>query len=236
MDIQREEILKLYEGLRVTDVNDGLDAIGLQNVNSMDRGIRPLWRDIDQFRHRVCGFARTARFMPTNKAIHASSREEYMKIKSDWYTYMANDKFVPEIEEGDVLVLDGATATDVGFIGSENAQKWINRGARGIVTNGGCRDTDELIKQGIPVYHAYIGRGIRPGRVELDAINIPVNVGGVYVRPGDLIVADGDGVVVVPIEHVREVAEIARGIQDSDKASRRQHYLDAGKELDFTVQ
>lgn len=233
---ERANILKLYEGLRVTDVNDGLDAVGLQNVGCLSRDIRSLWKDIDNFSHRIYGFAVTARFQPANQAIHASSLEEYKQIKSDWYQNIATSLFREIIQDGDVIVIDGATNTDVGFCGSENTFGWINRGARGVVTNGGARDTDEIIKQQLPVYCAYIGRGIRPGRITYEAHNIPVNIGGVLVRPGDLIVADGDGVVCVPIEKAVEVAAIAREIQEGDKATRRKHYEQAGLPLDFTVQ
>jgi 4-hydroxy-4-methyl-2-oxoglutarate aldolase len=105
-----------------------------------------------------------------------------------------------------------------------------------VVTNGGARDTDELIKQGVPVYCRKISRGIRPGRLELDATNVPVSVGGVYVRPGDLIVADGDGAICVPIERAEEVATWAWKVADGDKAGRRRLYEAAGMTLDETVQ
>lgn len=236
MQTERSMILKLYEGLRVTDVNDAMDAMGLQDVGCMSRDIRPLWRDIENFSHRIYGFALTVRYIPTNKAIHASSLEEYNKLKAEWYSNLASDKeWTPLIQEGDIIVIDGANIDDVGFAGSNNTFGWINAGARGVVTNGGCRDTDELIKQKLPVYSAYIGRGIRPGRLEYDACNIPINVGGVLVRPGDIVVADGDGVVVVPKELAIEVAKYAKMVQDADKAVRKKHYEKAGLDLDFTV-
>ncbi|TVX98592.1 RraA family protein [Paenibacillus cremeus] len=212
-----------------------MDAVGLQNVGIVSRDIRPLWRNFDDFSHRICGFALTARFVPANQAIHASSVEEYKQLKKHWYKEIAPRPFADFIQDGDVVVIDGATNTDVGFCGSENTFSWINAGARGVVTNGGARDTDEIIKQKLPIYCGYIGRGIRPGRIQYDRHNIPVNIGGVLVRPGDLIVADGDGVVCVPIEKVEEVAVIAREIQNDDKASRRKHYEKAGLALDFTV-
>jgi 4-hydroxy-4-methyl-2-oxoglutarate aldolase len=233
---KRKEILSLYEGLRVTDVNDGLDAVGLQNVGIMDRQIKPLWKDIENFCHRFYGFALTARFLPANEVIHASSVEEYKQTKSKWYREMAPESFKQLIQEGDVVVIDCSTNTDVGFCGSNNTFEWINLGASGVVTNGGARDTDELIKQKVPVYNQYIGRGIRPGRIIYDTHNIPVNVGGVLVNPGDIIVADGDGVVCVPIAHAIEVAKIAREIQKDDQATRKKHYEKAGLALDFTVQ
>jgi len=233
---KRKAILSLYEGLRVTDVNDGLDAVGLQNVGIMSRDIKPLWKDIENFSHRFYGFALTARFFPAQEAIHASSVEEYKQIKGDWYRNRATSLFAPNIQDGDVIVIDCLTNTDVGFCGSENTFGWINRGARGVVTNGGARDTDELIKQKVPVYNQYIGRGIRPGRIIYETHNIPVNVGGVLVNPGDIIVADGDGVVCVPIAHAIEVAKIAREIQMDDQATRKKHYEKAGLDLDFTLQ
>ena len=237
MSVNREEILKLFKGLRVTDVNDGLDAVGLLNVCIMDRGIRPLWRDIEQFKHRICGFALTVQYLPGNEAIHATSVDDYYEKRSYWYSEMSpNKEWMALIQKNDVIAIDCSTNTDVGFCGSENSQNWINHGAVGIVTNGGCRDTDELIKQQVPLYSNYIGRGIKPGRIVSNGFNKPVNIGGAMVRPGDLIVADGDGVVVVPIEKVYDVAAYARKISDGDKQKRREHYIKAGKTLDFTVQ
>ena len=237
MSINREEILKLYDGLRVTDVNDGLDAVGLQNICIMDRSIRPLWRDFENFKHRIVGFALTVQYLPTNDPIHAASVEEYLKKKDHWYSVISSNKeWTAIIQKNDVIVIDCSTNTDVGFTGSSNTYSWINRGAVGVVTNGGARDTDEIVKQQLPVYSNHIGRGIKPSRVFTSGFNKQVNVGGVLVRPGDLIVADGDGVVVVPIEKVSEVGRVARLIQDKDKESRRGHYKKAGKPLDFTVQ
>ena len=78
---------------------------------------------------------------------------------------------------------------------------------RGVVTSGGVADTDEIIKEKTPVYYKRLARGLRPGRNELESVNRPVMCGGVLVRPGDVIVADGDGVVVVPREYAESVAE-----------------------------
>ncbi len=72
-------------------------------------------------------------------------------------------------------------------------------------------------------------------RVQFDAKNVPVSVGGVQVRPGDMVVADGDGVIVVPSEVAVEVAKWAHEEHDTDKQSRRKHYEKVGKALDDTV-
>jgi regulator of RNase E activity RraA len=235
MGINREEILVLYKGLRVTDVVDGMDAVGLQDTGTMSNDIHPLWRDIENFKHCFMGFAMTVRFMPTNRALHATDIEDYKKKKNQWYKEVSEKKVYDYMQKGDVLVIDGDIKRDIGYIGSMNGYQHHLNGFVGIVTNGSVRDSDELIKQQVPIHFRVPGRGIRPGRLEFDSCNIPVNVGGVLVRPGDFVVADGDGVVVVPIEHVYEVGNFAREVADGDKASRRELYKKAGREFDFTV-
>jgi regulator of RNase E activity RraA len=115
---------------------------------------------------------------------------------------------------------------------------WVSKGAVGIVSAGGVRDTDEIIKQNIPLYMDYYkrGRGIRPGRNELESFNEPVVVGGVYVNPGDIIVADGDGVIVVPRDKAVAVADAARQELVKDKAARKRLYEELGIPMDFTVE
>jgi 4-hydroxy-4-methyl-2-oxoglutarate aldolase len=233
--VEASELLSLYEGLRVTDVCDGLDAVGLIDTCTMDWEIRPLWRDVDQFGHRIYGMAHTLRFVPTNRVVPRPQRlEEYKAWKDRWYRELAQGPKEP-IQPGEILVIDAAEVGDVGFIGSNNAQGWVNRGARGVVTNGGCRDTDELIKQRVPVYSRRIARGIRPARLEWDAENVPIACGGVRVFPGDIVVADGDGVIVVPRAHAETVAQVAWEIANADKAGRRAKYQEAGLEPDFTL-
>lgn len=234
--MENSELIKLFHGLRVTDVCDGLDAVGLIDTCTMDWEIRPLWRDTDKFTHRVYGFAHTLRFVPTNRVVpRPLPLEEYTKWKSDWYRNLSRGPIDP-LHPDEILVIDAAECHDVGFIGSNNAQNWVNQGVRGIVTNGGCRDTDEVIKQGVVVYSRKITRGIRPGRIERDAENIPVAVGGVRVFPGDIVVADGDGVIVVPIAHAEIVAKVAREIANDDKAGRKNLFEKAGLTLDETVE
>src|SRR5436305_13921037 len=112
---------------------------------------------------------------------------------------------------------------------------WKTRGAVGVVTSGGARDTDEIIKEKIPLYFRGPGRGIRPGRNEVESVNRPVTLGGVLVRPGDVIVADGDGVAVVPREHAEAVAQAAREILKAYQPARRKLYEKLGLPEDSTV-
>lgn len=144
------------------------------------------------------------------------------------------EPFVEFLRKGSVVVIDGTDEGDTGTIGSNNILGWKLRGAVGVVTSGGVRDTDEIIKQKVPLYARRLGRGIRPGRNEVESVNRPITCGGVMVRPGD-VVADGDGVIVVPREHAEEVARHARTILESDKAGRRRLYEKLGMPLDETV-
>lgn len=228
-------ILKLYEGLRVADVSDGLDIAGLQDVGLMNPEIRPLWRDTDNFAHRITGIAVTARYVPTNRRAGKMTPEEFRKWEGAWYKELSPEPFVGRLRAGSVLVIDGGEDGDTGTVGSNNILSWKLRGMRAVVTSGGVRDTDEIIKEKVPVYYRRPGRGIRPGRNEIESVNHPIMCGGVLVRPGDVVVADGDGVVVVPREHAEAVARAARQILDSDKAGRRKLYQKLGIPMDSTV-
>ena len=237
--ITDEEILDLYDGLRVVDVSDGMDFVGLADVGIMDQSIVPLWKDFDEFKHIITGIAITARYVPTKRVVDPPREyEDFRKWERDWYNTLSPETFIDSIREGSIVVLDVHGDGDTGSIGSFNSLFYIERGARGIVSNGGIRDTDEITKQKVPVYWDPMnrGRGIRPGRNELESVNKPVTVGGVLVNPGDVIVADGDGVIVVPREYAKKVAEFAWKILEKDKGGRRMMYERLGIPLDQTVE
>ena len=105
MSVNRQEILELYRGLRVTDVVDGMDAVGLQDTGTMSPDIHPLWRDIENFKHCYMGFAMTIRFMPTNRAMHAVSIEDYKKKKSQWYSEVSENSVYDHMQPGMFLLL-----------------------------------------------------------------------------------------------------------------------------------
>jgi len=231
-----EEILKLFDGLRVSDVSDGMDKVDLANVGLMDPEIHSAWKDTVHYTHRFVGIAATVRYVPTNKPI--ASRMEtkaYDKWVGDWYNKLSSEPFVPLIRKGTVLVLDDAPQGDVGSIGSNNIMGWKLRGCVGVVTDATARDTDEIATEKMPLYFRKPGRGIRPGRNEIESVNRPIVCGGVLVEPGDVIVADGDGVIVVPRAVAKEVAEYARGILEGDKTGRRQLYQKLGLPPDDSV-
>lgn len=241
-ELSNENLLKLYKDLRVTDVCDGMNMIGLHNVGLMNQSIAPLWKDIDKFEHQFVGIAFTVKYVPTKKKVTPDKPgiDAYKSWRDYWYSFYSGEPFIEEIEPGHVVVIenDGDAVTDCGSIGSNNSMVWKEQGSVGVVCSGGMRDIDQVIKQKIPVYTDYAkrGRGIRPGRNELESYNQPIMVGGVHIKPGDVVVADTDGVIVVPREKAIEVADAAREEFTIDKEARRKLYEKLGIPLDFTVE
>ncbi len=127
------------------------------------------------------------------------------------------------------------SGVNAGLMGSNNGLECKKNGAHGLVSNGGVRDTDELILQNIPFWSRFVSQSMVQGRLQYDAHNIVIEIGGVIVNPGDIIVADGDGVIAVPREKAEEVARYARKEFDNDKAGRRKLYESLGMDLDDTV-
>jgi len=233
---QDERILKLFEGLRVADVTDGMDRVGLHNIGLMSPEIHAAWKDTEHFKHRFIGIALTARYIPTNKApARFTETKAFDRWVGDWYDNLSSEPFVPLIRKGTALVLDDAPDADVGSIGSNNIMGWKLKGCVGVVTNATARDTDEIAIEKVPLYFRKVGRGIRPGRNEIESVNRPIVCGGVLVEPGDIIVADGDGVVVVPRARAKEVAEYAKATIEKDKAGRRELYKKLGLTPDDSV-
>jgi 4-hydroxy-4-methyl-2-oxoglutarate aldolase len=234
---QDARLLALFQGLRVADVTDGMDAVGLQNVGLMDPEIRPLWRDTQGYTHRFVGIAVTARYVPTQRpAAGQRTLDDHDRWAGDWYEKLSPEPFADLLRPGSALVIDDAERADVGTIGSNNILAWKLRGAVGVVTNAGARDTDEVITEQVPLYFRRPARGIRPGRNEIESVNRPVVCGGVLVVPGDVVVADGEGVVVVPRAQAEAVARYARKILEGDKSGRRGLYEKLGLPKDKSVE
>jgi regulator of RNase E activity RraA len=220
---ENRQTLELYKWLRVADVSDGMDVVGLQDVGTVHQDIHALWKDTQAFTHRVAGIAVTARYVPTNK------REPRMDEATigRWYSTLTSEAFMDVIAPGTMLVIDATDDGESRSIGSTNILSWKQRGMVGLVTSGGLADTDEITYHKVPVYFRRLARGIRPGRNELESVNRPVTIGGVLVRPGDVVVADGDGVVVVPRERAKEVAEAA--LTFLDNITRERYIKETGK-------
>lgn len=230
------EILRLFQGLRVADVSDGMDKAGLQGIGLVDPAILPLWTDAQNFSHRIAGIAVTARYVPTQRPPAGRLKpEEFDRWESDFYSRYSPEPFLDLIRKGTVLVIDDVQEADVGTIGSYNIMEWRKHGCVGVITNASARDTDEIVLEKVPLYLRQRGRGIRPGRNEIESVNRPVAIGGVLVMPGDVVIADGDGVIVVPRVRAREVAVFAREVMEKDMEGRRELYQQLGLPPDASV-
>ncbi len=225
---ERLELLELFKDLRVADVRDGMDWNMMHHYGSMSYEIRPL------FRTRAVGIAKTVKYIPYQGPIPAMTPDEYTEWQGWYYNNVCTYPWCRQIEDGDFIVIE-ATNINAGLIGSNNGLEALVAGARGIVTSGAVRDTDELILQNVPVWTKIIAQSMVQGRMQFESMNETVSVGGVLVKPGDVVVADGDGVIVVPREMARDVAKYAKRELANDKASRRKLYEQAGMELDDTV-
>jgi 4-hydroxy-4-methyl-2-oxoglutarate aldolase len=227
------KVLKAYEHLRVVDVCDGLDGIGYFNIGLVSQNIRPLWAGM-----KFWGVAFTLRCVPANRPMwKLSTTDEVVRAHGIWFDEVgsAARQIAPHIRPGHVVVTDVGSTPDCGYWGSENSLSMVERGAVGIVTNGQCRDTEELAIQRTPICSNGRSRVIIPGRIQAIENQSVVGIGGAQVRPGDIIGCDDDGLVVVPIEVAKQVALHARAILLHDMRSRRGHYERLGTPMDSTV-
>jgi len=228
-DADRERLLERYSDLRVCDVRDGMDAMGYFFYGSMSEEIEPLYRT------RIHGIAKTLRYLPWRGRLDYRDPRHYRDvITREYYRTIGTYPWVDSLRQGDICVID-QSGMDVGVMGSENSMDCWNRGVRGFITNGGIRDTDEVILERIPCWMARRAQTMVQARIAFDGQDVPVAVGGVQVRTGDVVVADGDGVVVVPQEIAVDVAGFAHEEHEKDKKARRRHYDKAGRAHDHTL-
>ena len=225
-------LLALFDGLRVADVRDGMDWIGYHHYGTVHHSYRPLFRP----RASTIGIARTARYVPYEGPVPALPPEEYTKWVRMYYSEICYDPWGKDIVPGDFMCIDIA-GLDVGLLGSNNTLACKKRGAVGFMTNGGgIRDTDECVLQKINVWSKHISQPMDQARIRYIGKDIPIGIGGVAIYPGDLVVADGDGVIVVPRKVAKDVAKYAWQEASADKKTRKQLYIDLGMKLDDTVE
>ncbi len=178
----RELFARIRTTLNASLISDALDAQGLRD-QALPAHIRPLDDSVV-----MVGRARTGLY-----------RDVY-RVAPGTNPYALEIALVDDLGPDEVIVLACGATGRIAPWGELLSTASIARGAVGCLTDGKCRDIRPIREMGFPVFCAGIGPLDSKGRGEVTEIDVPVECGGVPVRPGDLIIGDADGVVVVPRE------------------------------------
>ena len=195
-----EEILDRLARLDSCAVSDALDSMGLSGV--VDGLVRRSTRETVVGRVRTMKLA--AGMAPERSTTHLGTRS------------------VEEAGNTDVIVVEQKTGVNAATWGGVLSHAAKLRGIRGIIVEGPVRDVDEFSEVGIPVFSRAVTPRTARGRIHEAAINVCVEIGDVTVRPGDLVIADGTGVVFVSAESAETVIAAAERI-----AARETNMVDA---------
>jgi len=190
---QAFSINEAFRGLATAEISDALDFFHLPGS--------ALGIGCVAGRPRVLGPAYTVRFAPVDTAEKGTVGD-----------------FIDDVPAGAVVVLDNGGRLDCTVWGGILSRLASQRGVAGTVINGVCRDTAEADACGYPLYSR--GRFMRTGkdRVQVEALQVPVSLGDVRVCPGDILMADQDGVVVVPAARASQVFEQALATSKTEAA------------------
>lgn len=191
---EKQALVKNLAKYPTGNICDAMDALGMSRGAVI--GLSPL----SDNQKRVAGFAVTIQQMRRRPPQDGRGLGKHGVV-------------VDEIAQpGDIVVVEASQITNASTLGGLQALRAKVRGLAGLVVNGLIRDAAEIAKLGLPVYSS----GSLPVRsvqdVETTGINVPVSVGQVQIHPGDVIVMDDTGVVVIPIERAHEVLTKAAAI------------------------
>jgi 4-hydroxy-4-methyl-2-oxoglutarate aldolase len=176
--------------VRSAMISDSLDLLGVRN-NAMDVTVSALRPGM-----RAVGLAATVKFVADTKYDQSDP-------------YGAGIDFLDTLQRGEVAVIATGGQCLSAFWGELFSAAAKGRGATGVVVDGPLRDTEQIVELDFPAF----GYGSRPydykGRMRIEAIRTPITCAGVEVHPGDGVIADSDGIVIVPAAHLEKVTELA---------------------------
>ena len=208
-----DELREQLGSVALATLSAGMRKRGLNNV-SID-GLRPTRPG-----ERIVGTARTLRYVP--------NREDLFKSHGGGYN--AQKRLFDSLQPGEVVVIEARGDARAGTLGDILALRARHLGAAGIITDGGVRDLDEVTDIGVPTYHGG-GHPAVLGRLHVPwAHDETIACGGATVQPGDIIVADGDGVLVIPPGIAREL--VAEAIEQERSEAFIGEQVDAGHPID----
>jgi 4-hydroxy-4-methyl-2-oxoglutarate aldolase len=179
--------------------SDAMDKLGLSGVAS---GLHPV-----TVRRKVTGRVLTVRFGPVPGSGSGSGAGRH-----------ACTAAIDAARPGDVIVVAADGRLDAAAWGGILSLAATLRGVAGVIADGACRDVDEATDLGLPVYAMGVTPLTARGRQSEVAWDVPVPVAGVTVHPGDLVIADGSGVVFLPAEHAERVITAAEEVAATEKA------------------
>ncbi len=195
--MDRQELLNRYRNLYTAVISDSLDDFGLWN-QVLPGTVYPIFPETP----KICGFAHTLKAGPSEKL--GSWLPNTFKRWTQGYDTVASDN---------ILVI--SCSSPFGAVwGALRTERMLKVGCQGLVTNGLIRDTGEIKETGFPIYASGRTPSDCRGRVEYEDHNCEVTIGEVAIRPGDLILADDDGIMVVPSDVVEEVLKRAEALNE----------------------